>query len=123
MNLSITKNKIINMDNLKNNVLIAEFMGWVNITPTDPNFDIYELNTEGGKKMLDKHGFTYHKSWDSLIPAIDKALCIVNEDFTIDEFKTYEGFVNNQFNINYRSIDGIYKSLIELIKTIKHLGY
>jgi len=54
---------------MEKNNLIAEFMGYVNTTPTDPDFNIYE-NSDG--KTIESMSMKYHDSWDWLMPVIDK---------------------------------------------------
>lgn len=57
------------MTTIEGNNLIAEFMGYINTTPTDPDFNIYE-NKEG--KMLESMSMVYHSSWDWLMPVVEK---------------------------------------------------
>lgn len=58
-----------NEDILNGNKLIAEFMGFINTTPNDPDFNIYE-NEKGN--MQETMSMKYHSSWDSLMPVVDK---------------------------------------------------
>ncbi len=48
---------------IEGNKLLAEFMGYVNTTPTDPDFNIYE-NSSGN--LLEAMSMKYHSSWDWL---------------------------------------------------------
>jgi hypothetical protein len=54
---------------IEGNQLLAEFMGYVNTTPTDPDFNIYE-NSSG--EMLEAMSVKYHSSWDWLMEVVEK---------------------------------------------------
>lgn len=60
------------------NCLMAEFMGYVNITPTDRDFNIYENTTSPlvvnnkPRKLLETMSMEFHTSWDWLMPVVEK---------------------------------------------------
>lgn len=56
---------------MKTNNLIAEFMGYVNTTPNDPDFNIYE-HKDDERDMLETMSMKYHESWDWLMPVVEK---------------------------------------------------
>ena len=58
-----------NGERIEGNRLIAEFMGFVNTTPTDPDFNIY-MNTDGVMREL--FGMQYHNRWDWIMPVVEK---------------------------------------------------
>lgn len=57
------------MDIVKKNCIIAEFMGYVNTTPTDKDFNIYE-NKEGN--MIEGMSMQYHSNWNWLMDVVTK---------------------------------------------------
>jgi len=77
----------------KDNDLIAEFMGYVNTTPTDKDFNIYEHPET--KRMIETMSMKYHTSWDWLMPVVEKIEML--------------GYT---FEKNYQKIDGDWQSLI-----------
>jgi hypothetical protein len=87
---------------MKNNELIAEFMG----------VDQVDIDT-----WYDEHNeLKYHKSWDWLMPVIQK--CLVGEAEQSEEISNtlikniYEGICN-------QNISSTYKSVVHFIKNIK----
>lgn len=78
------------------NQLLAEFMGYVNTTPADPDFNIYE-NSSG--EMLEAMSMKYHSSWDWLMEVVQKIWGITNCSDSIFRFtvgyKTYIMLENN----------------------------
>ena len=57
------------MKTTEGNKLIAEFMGYINVTPSDKDFNIYEKE---GNKMMEAMSMQYHTSWDWLMPVVEK---------------------------------------------------
>jgi hypothetical protein len=62
--MKISKDRII-----EGNELLAKFEGYVNTTPTDKDFNIFE-NDNGD--MLESMSMTYHKDWISLMRIVEK---------------------------------------------------
>ena len=85
--------------------------------------------TRSGNAVSNEFGFNsvstlkYDSDWGWLVPVIKKVIEDVNTKFTFEEFDNYRDFVDNQFNLNNRSLEDMFKSVVEMIKTIKHLGY
>lgn len=70
------------LNNMKNNKLIAEFMG---MTYGDPNNDSVMIQTTPqGNEVVPIESMEYHTSWDWLMPIIDKIESLGYE-FTIVE--------------------------------------
>lgn len=67
----MTKEQIV-----EKNKKIAEFMGWINTTHTDSQVSIYEHRNKekapNGMYLVDQWTLNYHKSWDWLMPVIQK---------------------------------------------------
>ena len=58
------------MNVTEQNKLIAEFMGFVNTTPTDKYFNIMEHSVT--KQLQEPMSAKYHSSWDWLMPVVEK---------------------------------------------------
>lgn len=82
------------MKQTESNNLIAEFMGYINTTPTDKDFNIFE-NNEG--KMLESMSMKYHSSWDWLMPVVEKI-----ESFETDNYwsEVSKASCNEDYNSN-----------------------
>lgn len=106
------------MNVIENNKLIAKFMGFINVTPNDPFFNVYE-NTEGD--IIEIRSAEYHSSWDWLIPVVEK---IENTDEEYDvrilgqsaEVITYEGDIIIEMITSPTKIESVYKTVVEFIK-------
>jgi hypothetical protein len=95
---------------MKENKLIAEFMGWEEIYKdasqldykfAKPNEIIYRRNIDDLK---------YHSSWDWLMPVVKK---VISKDY---EFRVFEELKLQLWRVD---IDAIYKAVVEFIKTKK----
>lgn len=59
------------MNRQENNKMIAEFMGYENVgTLNNPMYDYYDNYFQDGSYV--PHELCYHKSWDWLMPVVDK---------------------------------------------------
>ena len=58
---------------MKDNKLIAEFMGWDILSPTTipPNLHLSNLEADNGEIP----NFKFHSSWDWLMPVAEECLC------------------------------------------------
>ena len=88
---------------MKNNKLIAEFMG---MTYGDPNDNLVMIQmTPQGNEVVPIESMQYHKSWDWLMPVIEN----------IDHLQ-HEPVLSIEKAIATRSIDNTYKAVVEFIK-------
>ena len=87
---------------MKENKLIAEFMGLKRYGYKDENYLV--LN-----KHLSPEQLPYHTSWDWLMPVVQKCYKIDNE----------EGFDSLVDAVSTLDIDGTYKAVVEFIKQTK----
>ncbi len=85
------------MENLENNKLIAEFMGYNAYEYRGHTMFIFDEDNH--RTELDLH---YHTSWDWLMPVVQKCYKIENEEgfdnlvdavSTLDMYNTYEAVV------------------------------
>jgi hypothetical protein len=64
------------MNTIENNKLIAEFLGYVNTTPNDKDFSIYEgntLNIKGNvKNLIEPMSMEFHSDWNWLMEVVAK---------------------------------------------------
>jgi hypothetical protein len=62
------------MNIIENNKLIAEFLGYVNTTPNDKDFSIYEgntLNIKGNvKNLIEPMSMEFHSDWNWLMAVV-----------------------------------------------------
>lgn len=108
----------------KNNNLIAEFMGYINTTPTDKDFNIYQHPQN--KKMIETMSMQYHTSWDWLMPVIEKISNYKYEDFDTAYPRTFgmigeKGIPMFRFNRHHlfqekTLIESAHMACIEFIK-------
>ena len=91
---------------MKNNKLIAEFMGLSMLAK-----EVYtRLNEQTGTTdFLEAKELRYEKSWDWLMPVVQKCYKIDNED----------GFDNLVDAVSTLDIDGTYKAVVEFINQTK----
>ena len=89
---------------IKNNVLIAEFMGYENVgTLNNPMYDYYDNYFKDGCKSV--NDLCYHKSWDWLMPVIDKCYQEHMSKHIADAVMTCD-------------IDKVYKVVVEFINQL-----
>ena len=98
------------MNHTENNMLVAEFMGFKNTTPTDKDFNIFEKE---GESLMEAMSMKYHSSWDWLIPVVQKIQTIEP-----DQNATYG--LEVRFSPFTYSLESIYKGVIEFIKKYNH---
>ena len=102
---------------MKNNKLIAEFMG---MTYGDPNDNsIMTQTTPQGNEIVPIESMDYHSSWDWLMPVIDKISGIKNWSINA----TLDWLSESEFNIQQESdgfytIEDVYLAVVEFIKRI-----
>lgn len=107
----MTKEEII-----KNNTLIADFMGWVH--HQDKNYDAHEMTT-----------LMYHKSWDWLMPVFIKIMqwgkdeygvqwsCEINEQMVFmngnksSDFKACHFYGRNELTVH-----SLYTTIVDFIQ-------
>lgn len=87
---------------LEYNKRCAEFLGYVNTTPTDKDFNIYQ-NKDG--KMLEPMSMKFHSDWNWIHEVIDVIEILKNKKFKVRIFynvceieKNYKPFINFYFN-------------------------
>ena len=75
---------------MKDNKLIAEFMGWDILSPTTipPNLHLSNLEVDSGEIA----NLKYHSSWDWLMPVVEKI-----NDLTDDWGNTNDFTIGNRF--------------------------
>tara|TARA_B110000977_G_scaffold36886_1_gene49547 strand:- start:4356 stop:4682 length:327 start_codon:yes stop_codon:yes gene_type:complete len=104
---------------MKNNKLIAEFMGLQ--TPfneiSDATLYIYKGIDEKGEYQFDieLHEMRYHLSWDWLMPVVDKIKILVMEDDS-DELYNSEEWDNITHTLVQIEIKSVYQAVVEFIK-------
>ena len=90
----------------KTNKLIAEFMGY-----TEKNKKIKEIyNQEAEVKS-----FSYHTSWDWLMPVIKKVNMVTKYDDYNQNRLHIQRVLNDCINENAVGIDEVYKAVVEFI--------
>ena len=104
------------MNTQENNKLIAEFMG---ITPNEAG--VYHVSKHKG---YDVENLNYQKSWDWLMPVVEK----IEEDDEVDvnillngtrifRWRTDTDIVNNVADISFdKKIEHVYDAVVEFIK-------
>ena len=92
---------------MKENKLIAEFMG---MTYSDPNDNSVMIQmTPQGNEVVPIESMKYHNSWDCLMPVVREVLTIVNinlVNYCVDELK---------FCVLDNDIDGAFEEVVEFI--------
>ena len=92
---------------MKDNKLIAEFMG---MTYGDPNDNSVMIQmTHQGNEVIPVNSIKYHTSWDWLMPVVREVLTIVNinlVNYCVDELK---------FCVLDNDIDGAFEEVVEFI--------
>jgi hypothetical protein len=102
---------------MKNNKLIAEFMGYeINYRPNSSGF-IEISDTE----LCDVDDLKYHTSWDWLMPVVEKIESDERYDVDILQYGTrirenQKEIVNNIANISFdKKIEHTYDAVVEFI--------
>ena len=92
---------------MKDNKLIAEFMG---MTYGDPNDNsIMTQTTPQGNEIVPIESMNYHKSWDWLMPVVDKCFDIHLEHSDDLSFLLNDALLTT-------NIDEVYKAVVNFIK-------
>ena len=108
---------------IANNKLIAEFLGFVNTTPNDRDFDIMEHPTT--KKLVEPASMKHHKSWDELMPVVEKInkeLYLIDILYTLNSTKVLIKLnYNNEiiaegYTESFNSLDAVYNAVVQFIK-------
>ena len=91
---------------MKDNKLIAEFMGWDILSPTTipPNLHLSNLEVNNGEIP----NFKFHSSWDWLMPVAEKCLC------TDEKTDGQHYFINDA--LLSCNIEVVFDRVIEFIK-------
>ena len=96
------------------NKMCAEFLGYVNLTPDDPDFDFYEHPTEPVKlgehirKTLEPMSMLFHTDWNWIMEVVEKinSTYVFNDlpDTTLldirEEMRAYLGLSNKEAVVN-----------------------
>ena len=97
---------------MKDNKLIAEFMG---MTYGDPNDNSVMIQmTHQGNEVVPIESMKYHNSWDWLMPVVREVLTIVNinlVNYCVDELK---------FCVLDNDIDGAFEEVVEFINQLNN---
>lgn len=101
-----------NGERIEGNRLIAEFMGFVNTTPTDPDFNIY-MNTDGVMREL--FGMQYHNRWDWIMPVVRRINEICNAPENGDFFMSDE-YTSILDTVPLADIKSSFKVVVEFVK-------
>jgi len=90
---------------MKDNKIIAEFMGWDIKSPTSMprNLHLSNLELDNGEVWA----YKFHTSWDWLMPVVEKCLDVSNDD-NIEDFYSIQNVVPN--------IEATYQAVVEYIK-------
>jgi hypothetical protein len=75
--VKLIKTPYIMDDIVKNNMLIAEFLGYKNTSPNNSSFNFYEKE---GAKIIEAMSMNYNKSFDCLMPVIEKIENIIESN-------------------------------------------
>ncbi len=89
---------------MKNNKLIAEFMGIEFNKGTFYNMG-YDVFSDGN--LYCNHELKYNESWDWLMPVVQKCLDVSNDD-NMEDFYSIQNVVPN--------IEATYRAVVEFIK-------
>ena len=91
----------------KNNKLIAEFMGMTYYIPNDDSLMVEKAPI--GSLITPTKSLKYHKSWDWLMPVVNKCLNIYHIEQMNDD-------LNFKFYDSMGDIKKTYKAVLEFIK-------
>ena len=123
-------------DILKNNRLIAEFMGWVCKPRKSYNDNRKVLYTDKGKifkynksaYLFNKDPWTaplkFHSSWDWLMPVVEKIESLeINKLYTVVDIAIYQCSIYHKklkevkfFNFKDSKIEAVYQTVVEFIE-------
>lgn len=99
------------------NNLFAKFLGYVNTTPLDNYFNIYQ-NKEG--KMLETMSMSFHSDWNQLMEIVDKIESLDLSDIKIKNKETYFGasaiITINSFSCSIEIV-GVYTDFIKITES------
>jgi hypothetical protein len=100
------------------NELIAEFHGWRHLeTPKKQGKGIWNF-PEWGKAQWNSHSFLYHKSWDWLMPVVEK---IYTENPRAFKITLEIGPMSPLAELHiYDSISEVYDKVVKFIKYHNH---
>jgi len=105
---------------MKDNKLIAEFMGWKRGTNEETNTNQFFLAQPDNWYLKDESELQFHSSWDWLMPVVDKCTQIGFRDTDTDDNPLYELwdrlFCDNMGQFVGNHIDEVYNSVVEFIK-------
>ena len=103
------------MSTTDNNKLLAEFMGYVNLTPTDKDFNIYEgTNKVIGKLIETNFEKRFHTDWNWLMEVVEKVeslgcrVEIINSTSKIEPIITHSEYITK--------IEAVYNACVEFVK-------
>lgn len=98
---------------LDGNKLIAEFMG-AKPCKQHPNTQLFlTIKNNKNSSLQYWHLLKYHKSWDWLIPVIDK---IYSSDYYLDYCLSNLGQFNYGIHINTKFISSTFESVVKYLK-------
>ena len=98
---------------LEGNTLIAEFMV-AKPCKKHPNIQLFlKIKDNKNPSLQYWHLLKYHKSWDWLIPVIDK---IHSSNYYVDYYLSELGQSNNGVHINTKFIEVSFNAVVEYIK-------
>jgi hypothetical protein len=110
---------------MKENKMIAEFMG-MKYDSNDSSVMIQM--TPQGNEVIPIESMKYHKSWDCLMPVVERieSLSIVSFEKNLQEEGDYQVLFTKGYDIlicHYAdtSIEATYKAVIEFINTYKDM--
>lgn len=106
------------MENLKNNILIAEFMGYKPAPEVAPN---YYIKKQTGAMRTNE--MLYHSSWDWLMPVVEKIESL-GGSVGIDGIKnrTFHCYIYSNYIISCNSsskIEAVYSAVVKFINNYK----
>ena len=95
---------------IENNKIIAEFLGYINTTPSDKVFSIYENNANPflGKTLLEPMSMKFNSDWNWLMKVVEK---ILNVSLELDSIEMYYNITDS-----IPHITKTYEKCIEFIK-------
>jgi hypothetical protein len=106
------------MTTIENNKLLAEFMGYVNTTPTDKDFNIYEgkeLVVKGKvKNLIEAMSMEFHTDWNWLMEVVEKIESLSEEQKVINFSRQNKSIFD--FKLTESKIEATYNACIEFIK-------